>query len=221
MRGSSAANAVSCARARQPATTCERSGPRGRSLEERTPDGIPARSGASPAGGAVRKAQSSQRPAVVARYGRAALMTPASGPTPPGASTRRTASTRAAPGAARRSRCGAAPLGPRRPPCGRRSAPRRWSSIELRRWDTPAAAPDGGCGLRGAGPVRAGQAKDSPAERIGMRLDVRPGELPGPPAHVALEHAPPAGPGAPVALPRRHSRVQLDGISAPRRYRSR
>ena len=123
----------------------------------------------------------------------------------------------------RRSRCGAAPPGPRRPPCGRRSAPRRWSSIGLRRWDTPAAAgPDGRCGLRGAGPGRAGKAKDSPAERVGVGLDGRPGELPGSAAHAALEHAPPAGPGAPVALPGRgHSRVQLAGISAPRRYRSR
>ena len=226
VRGSPAANAVSCASARQPATTCERSRPRarssGRRLEERAPDGIRARSSARSAAGAVRKAQSCRRPPVAGRYGRASLMTPASGPTPPGASTRRSGSMRAVPGAARRSRCGAAPPGPRRPPCGRRSAPRRWSSIGLRRWDTPAAAgPDGRCALRGAGPGRVGKAKGSPAERIGVRLDVRPGELPTPPANAPLEHTAPAGPGAPVALARRHSRVQFAGISAPRRYRSR
>ena len=38
---------------------------------------------------------------------------------------------------------------------------------------------------------------------------------------VRLDHAPPAGPGTPAALPECHSRVQLAGISAPSRYRSR
>ena len=72
-----------------------------------------------------------------------------------------------------------------------------------------------GARFGGAGPIRAGKAKDSPAERIGMRLDVRPGEFP---AHAALEDTAPAGPGAPVALPKRgHSRDQVAGISAPRR----
>ena len=91
-----------------------------------------------------------------------------------------------------------------------------------------ARAPSRNAGGAGSGPARrraGGSARlrcaAPPAERIGMRLDVRPGELPAPPANAALEHAAPAGPGAPVALPGRHSRVQLAGISAPSRYRSR
>ena len=61
---------------------------------------------------------------------------------------------------ARRSRCGAAPPGPRRPPCGRRSAPRRWSSAR-----TAAVGHAGGGGSgwsvrasrRGARPGREGE----------------------------------------------------------------
>ena len=224
MRGSPAANAVSCARARQPATTCERSRPRARS------------SGPEPRGADSGRGPRPVRRRTGRRRGEESSIEPATGGGGPirardahDSGGRANTSKRVqnahrihARRSRRRSRCGAAPPGPRRPPCGRRSAPRRWSSIGLRRWDTPAAAgPDGRCGLRGAGPGRAGKAKDSPAERVGVGLDGRPGELPGSAAHAALEHAPPAGPGAPVALPGRHSRVQLSGISAPRRYRSR
>ena len=169
----------------------------------------------------MRKAQSSRRRAVVGRSGRTLVMIARPGePATPSVSTMRTASTRAAPGADRRLRCGAAPRGPLRPPAERRTAPRRGSPFGIllgRPSATP--GPDRHDGEpRGA---LASGAQRPPAERIGMRLDVRPGELPGSAAHAALEHAPPAGPGAPVALPGRHSRVQLSGISAPRRYRSR
>ena len=180
--------------------------------------GRSARAGPPPS----RKAQSTPRPTVPGRYGHAPLMIPAGGPTLPNASTMRTASTPAAPDAARRSPRVVARPGPPRAPGGCRSAPRRWSSVGRSRWDPPApAGPDGGCASRGPCPVRDGEAKGFPAERIGMRLDVRPGELPAPPAHATLGHPTPAGPGAPVALAGRHSCVQLSDISAPSRYRSR
>ena len=116
-------------------------------------------------------------------------------------------------------RTGPAP-DPLRPPGGRRTAPGRGSPLGIRLRHPPAApGPDLHDGEpRGA--LASGGERPA-AERIGVRLDVRPGELPAPPAHAALEDTAPAGPGAPVALPGRHSRVQLSGISAPRRYRSR
>ena len=191
------------------------------SLEERTPDGTRGRSGAGPAGGAVSKAQSNWRRAVVGRYGRTLVMTARPGkPATPSVSTMRTASTRAVIGADRRPRRGAAPLGPLRPPDGRRTALRRGSPLGIRLRSPPAApGPDRHDGEPGG--ALASCAQRPAAERIGVRLDVRPGELPAPPANAALEDTAPAGPGAPVALPRRHSRVQLAGISAPSRYRSR
>ena len=127
---------------------------------------------------------------------------------------------RTALGVDHRPRRGAAPLGPLRPPAGRRTAPRRGSPLGIRLRSPPAApGPDRHDGEPGG--ALASGAQRPAAERIGVRLDVRPGELPGPSTHAALEDTTPAGPGAPVALPGRHSRVQLAGISAPSRYRSR
>ena len=107
-----------------------------------------------------------------------------------------------------------------RTPAGRRTAPGRGSPLGLRLRSPPAAlGPDRHDGEPGG--ALASCAERPAAERIGVRLDVRPGELPAPPAHPALVDCAPAGPGAPVALPGRHSHVQPAGISAPKRYRSR
>ena len=208
-RVSPPANRVSCATERQPSTTCERSGPR-------------ARSGARSAAGAMRKAQSSRRAVVVARYGRAPFMTPAPrGRAPPSASRMRPGPTRGALGAERRPRRVVAPLGRLRPRGGRRTAPRRGSPLGVRLGRSPASAGPDRRDAEPRGALTSG-AERAAAERVGVRLDSRPGQLPGPAAHAALEHAAPAGSGAPVALAGRGHRCdQVAGISAPRRYRSR
>ena len=123
----------------------------------------------------------------------------------------------------RRSRCALHRPGRGGPPL---RANKRSQALVIHRPPAVGHAGGGGCGwwvprvgARGwSGP---GRRKVSPAERIGVGLGRRPGELPGSAANPTVEHTPPARPGAPVALPGRHSCVQLSGISAPRRYRSR
>ena len=78
--------------------------------------------------------------------------------------------------------------------------------------------PEGRRALRLARVVRTGEPECALAERVGVGLHVRAGQLSASAAHTALEDAASTGTGAPVALAwGSHSNAQLAGIGCPSR----
>ena len=136
-----------------------------------------------------------------------------------GASRTRSAPTRGALVGDRRPRRGVAPLARPRLLCERRSVPMRRSFLGLARWDaSPAPRPDVGLMLWRVAPIRAREPERFPAERVGVRMHGRAGELSRAGAHATVEHTALPGPGAAVARARLgQRRVQLAGNGAPRR----
>ena len=206
MRGSPAANAVSCARARQPATTCERSRPRARS------------SGPEPRGADSGRGPRPVRRRTGRRRGEESSIEPATGGGGPirardahDSGGRANTSKRVqnahrihARRSRRRSRCGVHRPGRGGRPAGEEALPGAGHPSDSGGADTPDERRDRDaklrCGLRERGERgRAAKADVQPAVGTSLRGPGRAGAV----DHVLVPVAPVAGSGA------GHSRVQL------------